>query len=129
MSVLDVVVLVSAMVVALLAGLYAGLGLRTEPVIDRRAELWFAAFMWAGALAGAYLVLGTGDDAPDWTATLGVGMVNGTQVLLVVWSLLHLPNLRTLETPAPRLFPAFALVLCVVTIVLLGVAVAIEGLP
>lgn len=129
MSVLDVVVLVSAMVVALLAGLYAGLGLRTGSSIDRRAELWFAVFMWAGALAGAYLVLGTGNDAPDWTSTLGIGMVNGTQVLLVVWSLLHLPNLRTLETPVPRLLPASTLVLCLVTIAFLGVAVAIEGLP
>lgn len=129
MSVLEVVVLVSAMVVALLAGLYAGLGLRTEPGIDRRAELWFASFMWAGALAGAYLVIGTGDDVADWVPTLGVGVVNGTQVLMVAWSILHLPNLRTLETPTPRLLPAATLVMCLVTIALLGVAVALEGMP
>ncbi len=116
MSILDTALLASAMVVALVSGLYAGLGLRAEDRLDRGAELVFAASMWALALAGAHA-------GGNW----GLGLVNGTQVLLVAWSVLHLPQLRTLETPVPRLFPASALVVCVVSIVLLGAAVAIAG--
>lgn len=116
MSLLDAALLASATVVALVSGLYAGLGLRAEDRLDRRAELVFAIFMWALALAGA-------NAGGNW----GLGMVNGTQVLLVAWSILHFPQVRTLETPVPRLFPASALVVSVVSIVLLGAAVAIAG--
>ncbi|NIP35858.1 MAG: hypothetical protein GWN18_12930 [Thermoplasmata archaeon] len=118
MSALDVAVLVSAMVVALVSGLYAGLGLRAESPIDRRAELWFAAFMWAIALSGAYV-----------GGNLGIGMVNGTQVLLVAWSLLHFPNWKAVETPVPRLFPLFTLVLCLVSITVLAIGIFVEGVP
>jgi len=117
-SVLDTAVVVSAMVVALISGLYAGFGIRSEAELDRKAELWFAAFMWVTALSG--LILG---------GRVGIGMVNGTQVLLIAWSILHFPNVRTLETPVPRLFPITVLVICVVSVVILGVAVAIEGFP
>jgi len=116
-SLVDAALLVSAMVVALVSGLYAGLGLRTEDRLDRRAELVFAAFMWTVALTGAYL-----------GGNLGIGMVNGTQVLLVAWSILHFPQLRTLETPMPRLFPAQTLVIVVVSIALLAVAVVVAGI-
>jgi hypothetical protein len=117
-SVLDTAVLVSAMVVALLSGLYAGLGIRAEAELDRRAEMWFAVFMWATALSGLYL-----------GGKLGIGMVNGTQVLLIAWSVLHFPNIRTLETPMPRLFPASTLVISVVSVVILALAAVIVGLP
>ena len=118
MSVLDVALLVCAMMVALISGLYAGLGIRAETALDRKAELWFAAFMWVTALSG--LILGG-----PW----GFGMVNGTQVLLISWAILHFPSVRTLETPMPRLFPAATLVICVVSIIILAVAVFIEGMP
>jgi len=108
--------LASAMVVALVSGLYAGLGLRAEDQLDRRAEMLFAASMWAGALLGAGL-----------GGNLGLGMVNGTQVLLVAWCILHFPQLRTLETPVPRLLPAWTLVICLLSIALLGAAVAVAG--
>jgi hypothetical protein len=117
-SALDTAVLVGAMVVALLSGLYAGMGLRAGSEIDRRAELFFAGTMWVVALAGAFL-------GGRW----GVGMVNGAQVLLVGWSLLHFPNWRALETPVPRLFPLVTLVLGLVSIFILGVAIAVEGMP
>ena len=117
MSVLDTAVLVSAMVVALISGLYAGLGIQAKTELDRRAELWFAAFMWVVALSGAYL-----------GGNLGIGMVNGAQVLLIAWSILHFPNLKTLETPMPRLFPVYTLVICLVSVVLLAIAVAVTGL-
>jgi hypothetical protein len=55
-------------------------------------------------------------------------MVNGTQVLLIAWSILHFPNVRTLETPMPRLFPVYTLVICLVSVVLLAIAVAVTGL-
>jgi hypothetical protein len=105
------------MVVALVSGLYAGLGIHAEASLDRKAELWFAAIMWAVALSGAYL-----------GGNLGVGMVNGTQVLLIAWSILHFPNIRTLETPMPRLFPAYTLVVMLVSVFLLAAAVAFSGL-
>jgi hypothetical protein len=105
------------MVVALVSGLYAGLGLRAEVELDRRAELWFAAFMWAAALTGLYL-----------GGALGVGMVNATQVLLIIWSVLHFPNVRTLETPMPRWFPLFALVACLVSVIILAIGVSLTGL-
>lgn len=118
MSALDAAVLVGAMVVALLSGLYASMGLRAESDIDKRAELFFAGTMWAIALAGAFL-------GGRW----GVGMVNGAQVLLVGWSILHFPNWRALETPVPRLFPLATLVFGLVSIAVLGVAIAVEGMP
>ncbi len=118
MSALDAAVLIGAMVVALLAGLYAGMGLRAVSKIDRRAELWFASVMWAVALTGAYL-------GGRW----GVGMVNGTQVLLVGWSLLHFPQWRTLETPVPRMFPLVTMALALLSVAVLGIAIAVEGMP
>ncbi|UCC92387.1 MAG: hypothetical protein JSW25_06850 [Thermoplasmata archaeon] len=128
MSVLDAAVLVSAMVVGLVSGLYAGFGVRAEQELDRRAELWFAAFMWSAALAGVLLATSLGVGTTDWQQLLGLGMVNGAQVLLIVWSVLHFPQLRTLETPVPRLFPLFALVLCAVSVALLAAAVVVVEL-
>jgi hypothetical protein len=125
-SVLDTAVLASAMVVALLAGLYAGMGLQTSSTIDRRVELWFGGFMWAAALAGAFLVV-LDDGAHDWTYLLGIGMVNGAQVLMVAWSLLHFPNWKALKTPVPRLMPAVTLVIGLLSIVVLAVGIGIEG--
>ena len=106
------------MVVALLSGLYAGLGLRAGSAIDRRAELSFAAFMWAIALAGAFS-----------GGALGIGMVNGTQVLLVAWSLLHFPNWKALRTPVPRTFPLATLAVCLVSIALMATAIVVDGMP
>lgn len=105
------------MVVALLSGLYAGLGLRAGSAIDRRAELWFATLMWAIALAGAFM-----------GGTLGIGMVNGTQVLLVAWSLLHFPGWKALETPVPRWLPLATLAVTLVSIGILAVAIWVDGL-
>jgi hypothetical protein len=116
-SALDTAVLVSAMVVALVSGLYAGLGIRAGAELDRRAELWFASSMWVVALSGAYL-----------GGNLGIGMVNGAQVLLIAWSILHFPNVRTLETPVPRLLPLYTLVICLVSVVILAIAIVLEGL-
>jgi hypothetical protein len=126
-SVLDTAVLASAMVVALLAGLYAGMGLQTSSTIDRRAELWFAGFMWSAALAGAYLVV-QDDGSREWTYMLGIGMVNGAQVLMVAWSLLHLPNWKALQTPVPRLMPATTLVMGLLVIGVLAVAMSMDGM-
>jgi hypothetical protein len=127
-SLLEAAVLVSAMVVALVSGLYAGLGLRSETELDRRAELWFAAFMWSAALAGILLGSELGVGTSDWHQMLGIGMINGAQVLLIVWCILHFPQVRTLETPVPRLFPLFALVLSLISVVLLAIAVALVGI-
>lgn len=118
MSALDAAVLVGAMVVALLAGLYAGLGTRADSPLDKRVELWFAGAIWASALAGAYL-------GGRW----GVGTVNGTQVLMVGWSLLHFPNWKALQTPVPRLFPMVTLAVALLSIVVLGVGIAVDGMP
>ena len=126
MSVLDTAVLASAMVVALLAGLYAGMGLQTSSAIDRRAELWFAGFVWGAALFGAHLVIQDGGSG-DWTYMLGLGMVNGTQVLMVGWSLLHFPNWKALQTPVPRLMPMATLVIGLLSITVLAVAMVVEG--
>ena len=100
------------MVIAIMAGLYAGLGLNAPQHLDRRAEMWFAVALWAAALAGA-LVGGN----------LAIGLVMGGLVLLILWSILHFPMIRTLETPMPRLAPMFILGICLVTIILLGLTI------
>jgi hypothetical protein len=117
-SALDAAVILGAMVVAFLSGLYAGMGLRADDPIDRRAELWFAGVMWAVALTGAHM-------GGRW----GVGMVNGTQVLFVGWSLLHFPQWRTLQTPVPRLFPLVTMMMALLCIAVLGIAIAVDGMP
>jgi hypothetical protein len=126
---LDTTVMVSAMVVALVSGLYAGMGLQAKTQLDRRAELWFASFMWAAALTGLFLGGLVGKDLFYSSQVLGIGMVNGAQVLLMGWSVLHFPNVRTLETPMPRLFPMFALLACLVSVILLATGVVVTGLP
>jgi hypothetical protein len=127
-SVLNIAVLASAMVVALLAGLYAGMGLQTSSTIDRRAELWFGGFMWTAAFAGAYLVVRDAGSG-DWGHMLGIGLVNGAQVLMVAWSLLHFPNWKALQTPVPRLMPMATLVMGLLGIAVLAVAIAVDGPP
>jgi hypothetical protein len=100
------------MVVALLAGVYAGLGLNAPSALDRRAELWFAVVVWVDVISGAYV-----------GGNLGTGMVLGGLVILILWSVLHFPNILTIETPMPRQGPLFILVVCMVTAILLGVAI------
>ncbi len=112
MSALDAAIVTSSMVIAIMAGLYAGSGLNAPNDLDRRAEMWFAVAMWAAALAGA-LVGGN----------LAIGLVLGGLVLLILWSILHFPQIKTLETPMPRLAPMFTFGICLVTIVLLGLTI------
>ncbi len=109
---LDGALVASSMVVALMAGTYAGFGLNAPTDLDRRAELWFALAMWAAAMVGA---LAGGD--------LAIGFVLGALVLLALWSVLHFPQIGTLETPLPRRVPLFILVICIVTAALLGLSV------
>lgn len=118
MSFLDAAILVSAMVAALVSGLYAGFGLRADTDLDKKAELTFAAFMWVAALLGV-----------SFGGPLGLGMVNGTQVLLICWSIMHFPQMRTLETPMPRLFPLYTLVISIVCVALMAIGVVVSGLP
>jgi hypothetical protein len=104
----------SAMVVGLTAGVYAGLGIHATNALDRSAELWFAVTMWTVAVVGSLL----GGD-------LGLGMVLGGLVLLVLWSFLHFPKVKTIETPVPHRTPLLLLMFCLVTLVLLGIAIAL----
>lgn len=106
------------MVIAIMAGLYAGLGLNASQDLDRRAEIWFAVAMWTVALAGAL----TGDLKEG---NLAIGLVMGGLVLLLLWSILHFPQIKTLETPMPRLAPMFTFGICLVTIVLLGLTIVL----
>jgi hypothetical protein len=111
-EILDVALVASSMVIALLAGIYAGFGLNASTDLDRRAELWFAIAVWAASVVGA---LAGGN--------LAIGFVTGSLVLLSLWSVLHFPQIRTLETPLPRTVPLYILVACIVTAVLLGLVV------
>ena len=52
-----------------------------------------------------------------------IGLVMGGLVLLMLWSILHFPQIKTLETPMPRLAPMFILGICLVTIILLGLTI------
>jgi hypothetical protein len=83
--------------------------------------------MWSAAFAGAFLVV-RDDGSQDWSHTLGIGMVNGAQVLMVAWSLLHFPNWKALQTPVPRLMPMATLVMGLLTIAILASAIAVDGL-
>lgn len=112
METLDGALVASSMVVALMAGTYAGFGLNAPTDLDRRAELWFAFAIWAASLVGA---LAGGN--------LAIGFIMGALVLLSLWSVLHFPQIGTLETPLPRRVPLFILVICIVTAALLGLAV------
>ncbi len=115
MTVLEPALYASAMVSALLAGLYAGLGLNASAALDRNAEVWFGGVIWLDVIAGAYL-----------KGNLGTGMVLGGLVIVLLWSVLHFPNIQTLETPMPRRAPLFTMVVSLVTAILLGVAIALD---
>ena len=112
METLDYALVASSMVVALIAGIYAGFGLNAPSTLDRRAELWFSFAIWIAALVGS--VAG---------GNLAIGFVIGALVLMCLWSVLHFPQIQTLETPLPRRVPMFVLVICVVTVCLLGLTV------
>lgn len=101
----------AAMIAGLFSGLYAGLGLSAKTPLDRRAELWFCVCIWSASLAGALL-----------GGRLGLALVLGSLVMVVLWSVLHFPNIRTLETPLPRMLPFYTLAGCLVTAILLGIA-------
>lgn len=116
MSLLDAALTASSMVVAIIAGVYAGAGLNAPSQLDRRAELWFALALWVAALTGV-LLEGNG----------AIGVVIGALVVSTLWSSLHFPRVMTLETPMPREAPLTAFTICLVTIVLLGVAIALDG--
>ncbi len=116
MSALDAAIVTSSLVIAIMAGLYAGSGLNAPQALDRRAEMWFAVAMWVIALAGALA-----GDLQD--GNLAIGLVMGGLVLLMLWSILHFPQIKTLETPMPRLAPMFTFGICLVTIVLLGLTI------
>ena len=118
MSFLDAALTASSMVVVVIAGIYAGAGLNAPSQLDRRAELWFALAIWVGALIGALL---DGNGA--------IGVVLGALVVSTLWSFLHFPKVMTLETPMPREGPLAAFAICLVTLVLLGVAIALDGGP
>lgn len=109
---LESALVASSMVVALMAGIYAGFGFNAPTDLDRKAELWFAFAIWIASLVGA---LAGGN--------LAIGFVMGALVLLALWSILHFPHIRTLETPLPRQVPMFILVICVITAALLGLVV------
>ena len=100
-----------AMVASLLAGLYAGMGLRTAQALDRRAEAILAAFVWPVCLAGA---LGGG--------VAGRAIVAGCLAVVAFWSVFHFPNVRTLETEMPRRFPMLALAISALAILLMLLA-------
>lgn len=117
METLDSALVASSMVIALMAGIYAGFGLHAPTELDRRAELWFAVAIWAVSMVGA---LAGGD--------LAIGFVMGGLVLLSLWSVLHFPQIKTLETPLPRRVPMFILVICIVTAGLLGLVVFLEAI-
>ena len=104
------------MVVGAFAGLYAGLGLNAGTALDRRAEAWFGIAIWAEAIAAALFM-----------GNLGTGLVLSALVITMLWSFLHFPGVKTLETPVPRLVPLVVLVICLVTAILLGVAIALDG--
>ena len=107
-------IVAAAMVVGLTSGFYLGLGVNARTALDRNAELWFALVMWAVAITGALL-----------GGNLGLGMVLGALVLIVLWSFLHFPHVKTLETPMPHRAPLLLLTVCLVTVILLGIAMAI----
>lgn len=117
MSVLDTAILASAMVVGVVAGLYAGMGINAPTKLDRDSELWFGAAMWVVAIVGAFS-----------GGNLGVGMALGGLVLLMAWSVLHFPQLKTLETPMPRRTPLWTFSVCLVMSALLGAAIVVDGL-
>lgn len=108
-------IIASAMVIGLFSGMYAGLGLSAPQALDRNAELWFGGALWTVAIVGA-LVRGN----------LGMGLALGGLAILVMWSFLHFPQMATLQTPTPRLFPLFSFLACLVTAILLGVAIALS---
>lgn len=120
MSALDAAIVTSSMVIAIMAGMYAGFGINAPQVLDRRAEMWFAVAMWVAALAGA-LAGGLMD------GNLAIGLVMGGLVILILWSILHFPQIKTLETPMPRLAPMFTFSICLLTIVLLGLTIFLVG--
>ena len=80
--------------------------------------MWFAVAMWVVALAGALA-----GDLKD--GNLAIGLVMGGLVLLILWSILHFPQIKTLETPMTRLVPMFTFGICLVTIVLLGLTIVL----
>jgi len=108
---MDAITVAGAMVAALLAGLYAGLGLRTAQALDRRAEAVLAAFVWPVCLAGT---IGGG--------VAGGALVTGALVVVAFWSVFHFPNVRTLETEMPRRFPLFTLAVSGLAILLMLLA-------
>jgi hypothetical protein len=104
----------SAMVVALVAGIYAGLGLKAPQPLDRKAELYYAGVLWLVVLSGAWV-----------GGNLGTGMVLAGLVISILWSLLHFPQIQTLETHVPRMAPLALMVTLVLTTGMLGVAMAL----
>ena len=116
-SILDAAILASALVVGVMGGLYAGMGLNAPAQLDRSSELWFGGAMWVVAAVGAFS-----------GGNLGVGMELGGLVLLMAWSVLHFPQLKTLETPMPRRTPLWTFSICLVTAILLGGAIMVDGL-
>jgi hypothetical protein len=115
-SLLDTSILASAMVAGALAGLYVGLGLNAETALDRVWELGFGVAIWVEAIAGALFM-----------GRLGTGLALGALVLLILWSFLHFPGIKTLETPMPRLAPLVIMVISIVTTILLGLAIVLDG--
>jgi hypothetical protein len=102
------------MVVGILSGTYMGLGINATTALDRNSEFWFGIIMWILAFAGV-LVGGL----------VGSGMLLGTLVLVALWSFLHFPQIKTLETPMPRLLPLYIMSAAVAVAVLFGLAVAL----
>ena len=116
-SPLDAAILASAMVIGVIGGLYAGLGLNATTALDRNAELWFGGAMWVVAVTGAFV-----------GGNLGVGMTLGGLVLLMAWSVLHFPQIKTLETTMPRRVPLWTFSICLVMTLLLGIAIVVTEL-
>ncbi len=108
---MDTATVAGAMVAALLAGLYAGLGLRTVQALDRKAEAFLAACVWSACLAGA---LGGG--------VLGKAIVMGSLAVIAFWSVFHFPSVRTLETDMPRRFPLLTLAVAALSMLLMLLA-------
>lgn len=101
---MEAVTLVGAMVAGGLAGLFAGLGARATQPLDRHAEMWFAIAVWSVCTVGAVI-----------DGLVGRAMVVGALGTVALWSVMHFPNVQTLETEAPRRLPLATLSASVAT--------------
>jgi hypothetical protein len=119
----EAVTVSGAMVVALLSGLYMGLGLRTAEALDRRAELWFGTIMWVLALVGGLLASTMWSTTVSGNVTGGqiaLGLVLGALALLLVWSFLHFPKIKVIEVEMPQGLPLLFFLIALIAAIAVG---------